>query len=559
MVMNDVTESKQADQARRETEEHFRELVQNVNCAIIRLKNDGTVTFISDCALNFLGYHQDEVIGRNANILLPLEQPIDLKFSTVIRNIVFNPKRLKNNEIESVCRDGSKKWMAWSNKFMLDDNGQVVEIIAAGNDITKQKQVEEALYESKAKLEAVLAGMTDAVFIADAQGEFVDFNEAFATFHKFDSKEECARVLAERPDILEVYTANGNPATLDMWAVPRALRGEIGTNVEYTLRRKDSGETWVGSYSFSPIRDIEGSIVGAVVSGRDITEQKNLESTLKESEESFQLLFDNMLDGYAHCKFIMDDQEKPADFVYLKVNKTFGELTGLTNVTGKKVTDLFPEIKEQYPQLFEVYGRVASTGRPEKIEVCFHPLNQWLSIAVYSNQKGYFTAIFENITERKRATEELEHHRLELEKRTADLEKTNATLTMMLDYARKAEIDIQERVVSNLRSNILGIVDMVKKQQLTKNTQQLIELLETTTRNLAHPIARDLESQLLKLTAREIQLANFIRLGKSTKELMVLLDLSESTIESHRNNLRKKLGLHRTKINLRTFLNSEFQ
>ena len=131
-------------------------------------------------------------------------------------------------------------------------------------------------------------------------------------------------------------------------------------------------------------------------------------------------------------------------------------------------------------------------------------------------------------------------------------------LAMMLDYARKIEADIEERVVSNLRTNILGTVDILKNEQLTENAKNLVEHLESTTRNLANPLARKLESRLLKLTARELQLANFIRLGKSTKELTVLLNVTTKTVEAHRNNLRKKLGIHRKKINLRTFLNSEF-
>lgn len=85
----------------------------------------------------------------------------------------------------------------------------------------------------------------------------------------------------------------------------------------------------------------------------------------------------------------------------------------------------------------------------------------------------------------------------------------------------------------------------------------MIELLEITTGNLAHPLARNLESQLLKLTAREMQLANLIRLGKSNKELMVLLNLSANTVGTHRNNLRKKLGLRHKKINLRTYLKAQ--
>ena len=110
-----------------------------------------------------------------------------------------------------------------------------------------------------------MASMTDAVFISDAEGRFIDFNDAFATFHRFKSKDECAKTFAEYPDVLDVFMANGELAPLDQWAVPRALRGETVTNAEYTLRRKDTGETWVGNYSFGPIRDKDGKIVGSVV------------------------------------------------------------------------------------------------------------------------------------------------------------------------------------------------------------------------------------------------------------------------------------------------------
>jgi signal transduction histidine kinase/PAS domain-containing protein len=142
---------------------------------------------------------------------------------------------------------------------------------------TERATAAEALQEGRAKLEAALASMTDAVFISDVQGRFIDFNDAFATFHKFRNKDECAKTFAEYPDILDVFMADGTPAPLDQWAVPRALRGETATNAEYTLRRKDTGETWVGSYSFGPIRNKDGGIVGSVVTARDITEHKRIE------------------------------------------------------------------------------------------------------------------------------------------------------------------------------------------------------------------------------------------------------------------------------------------
>jgi PAS domain S-box-containing protein len=158
--------------------------------------------------------------------------------------------------------------------------------VAAHLDMARlRKKAEETLWESSAKLKAAIESMTDAVFISDEEGNFIDFNDAFATFHKFKKKEECAKTFAEYPGILDVFMADGRPAPVDMWAVPRALRGEIVTDAEYTLRRKDTGETWVGSYNFAPIRDKEGAIVGSVVIARDITERKRAEEALRKGEK----------------------------------------------------------------------------------------------------------------------------------------------------------------------------------------------------------------------------------------------------------------------------------
>ena len=148
-----------------------------------------------------------------------------------------------------------------------------------------REQAEESLRENRAKLEAALASMTDAVFISDVEGRFIHFNEAFVTYYRFKSKDECAKTLDEYPDFLDVFMTNGESAPMEMWAAPRALRGETVTNAEYALRRKDTGEAWVGSYSFAPIRDQDGTIVGAVVVGRDITDRKRAEEALLRSEK----------------------------------------------------------------------------------------------------------------------------------------------------------------------------------------------------------------------------------------------------------------------------------
>jgi PAS domain S-box-containing protein len=121
---------------------------------------------------------------------------------------------------------------------------------------------------------------------------------------------------------------------------------------------------------------------------------------LIESEELFRKLFENMLNGFAYCKMIFKD-DRPYDFIYLKVNKAFGSLTGLINVEGRKVSDVIPGIQEADPELLERYGRVALTGKPEVFENWVESLKMWFLISVYSPQKEHFVAVFDVITDRK--------------------------------------------------------------------------------------------------------------------------------------------------------------
>ena len=121
----------------------------------------------------------------------------------------------------------------------------------------------------------------------------------------------------------------------------------------------------------------------------------------------YRSLVESMFEGVAHCRMLFE-QGQPQDFIYLEVNPAFEKLTGLKDVVGKRVTEVIPGIKESHPELFQVYGRVALTGRPEKFEIYLDALKAWLSVSVCGTEPECFTVVFENITERKQAVEALQ-------------------------------------------------------------------------------------------------------------------------------------------------------
>jgi two-component system CheB/CheR fusion protein len=155
-----------------------------------------------------------------------------------------------------------------------------------------------------------------------------------------------------------------------------------------------------------PYRSLAGEVTGVVATFVDISEMVAAHRSMMASEQRYRNLFDNMGNGFAHCRMRFEG-DWPADFQYLSVNRAFELQTGLAGVAGKWVSEVIPGIRESDPELFERYGRVARTGVAERFELYLAALGQWFDLSIYSPAPGEFVAVFDVISARKRQEAEL--------------------------------------------------------------------------------------------------------------------------------------------------------
>ena len=302
--------------------------------------------------------------------------------------------------------DHSRVIVSASAKPIVNDKGEVTAAVGIFEDITERKKTEEAIMKAKEQyhllFNTVTEGFAHYKAVCDEKGKLndifvLDINPAGALQSGVSRERQISKtwrqVWTGIPDsVFDIYNQvmqTGAPYKFEHFS-PITKRWYL-SNI--TLIAKDQ----------------------FAVTFFDITDRKKAEEELRKSKDEYSSLFANMIDGFAYCQMMFDDAGKPTDFVYLQINDEFERITGLKRdvVVGKKVTEAIPGIKEANPELFEVYGRVASTCQKERFEVFFKPLRLWLSISVYCPKKGYFAAIFEDITAHKAAEEEV----LESEKR----------------------------------------------------------------------------------------------------------------------------------------------
>lgn len=385
------------------SEEKYALAFQNSNAGMVLARlADGSVIEVNDQFLDMFGLDREDVLGK------------------IIGPRVWKDPEQRQQMIDAIEQQG--QFLAQEMPFLRQTGEEWIGLIEARRnvlqgepvliasivDITDRILAREEALESKAKMETALESLNDAVLIADVEGNITDFNKSFATFHGFRDKDECARSVDEFAEILEAYLPDGNLAPVDQWVLPKALRGEKATNAEYTVRRKDSGTTWDGSYSFAPIRNRGGVIIGAVAVGRDITEQKRIKEELGRREKQYRAIFEQAAVGIGRVSL--------EDACWIDVNKTFSKMVGYTQEELRRIP--WPQITHPDDlDLDLIPFREMAAGKLEDyiVEKRFiHKRGQhvWarLTLSLVRNAQGdpdYEIAIIEDINERKQMQDAL--------------------------------------------------------------------------------------------------------------------------------------------------------
>jgi PAS domain S-box-containing protein len=339
--------------ALRKSETKYRELVDNANSIIVRVDTNGNITFFNEFAQNFFGYSEAEIMGKKLiETIVPVTDNSGHNVAAMMNEVLQDPERYTWHENENIKRNGERVWIAWRNKALLDDNGNLTGILGIGNDVTDRKQAQAKLQESEQKFRSLYESTIDAVMLLD-ETAFFDCNRATLSMFGCTRKEE---FYGKHPsEFSPKFQANGeDSASASAQKIETAFR-EGSCRFEWLHCRLDKSEfpaeVWLTSVEIGGRK-----VLQAVV--RDISDRIAREEALRSQRQMLRLIMDNIPQAIFW---------KDRNFVYQGCNHKMALDVGLSNsadIVGLTDYDL-PAIKEQADLFREVDRWVMETNTPQ--------------------------------------------------------------------------------------------------------------------------------------------------------------------------------------------------
>ncbi len=163
-------------------------------------------------------------------------------------------------------------------------------------------------------------------------------------------------------------------------------------------------------------------------------------------------------------------------------------------------------------------------------------------------------ASHEEITDLKLTEEALRKSQAELVEQKQSLEEANIAMKVLLKQREQDKLELEKKVLNNVKDLVLPYVEKLKNSRMKSKDRTLVEIIDTHLQDIISPLLQRFSNAKIMLTPQEMQVASLVKDGKTSKEIANVLNVSETTINFHRKNLRVKFGLRNKRTNLRSYL-----
>jgi PAS domain S-box-containing protein len=283
----DITERKRAEESLRESEQKYRELVMLANSIILRWTRDGRITFLNEFGQRFFGYTEAEICGRHVvGTIVPASESSGRDLPLLMDEICANPAAFEQNINENMRRNGEHVWIAWTNKVVLDPQGQAAEILSIGVDITERRKMQEELRKWSEELEKKVEQRTKAL-IAARESALNIFNSSMdavmlltpekgffkgnpATIEIFGCRDDSEFTRMSPADLSPKYQPDGKLSTVKAQEM-MAIAMEKGSHCFEWTHKRVNGQEFFADVLLTRMKWEDRMILQATV--RDITER----------------------------------------------------------------------------------------------------------------------------------------------------------------------------------------------------------------------------------------------------------------------------------------------